>query len=134
MSVEISPKAKKANVVFTTPSKEEASQAILTGEWDNWEVWAMKKNKDGAFSVKLSIDLGKSYQFGYSIDGRWYPDNTLPFVTSPFGTSNSVLDLTNIAAEKEEEEVKPAAKKAAPAKEAVEKEKPAAAKKTACKK
>jgi len=127
MSVDISAKAKKATVVFTTPSVEGASQAILTGEWDNWEVWAMKKGKDGAFSVKLSVDLGKSYQFGYSIDGRWYNDDTLPFVTSPFGTSNSILDLTNVAAEKEE--AKPATKTIAKTAE-----KPAAAKKTACKK
>jgi hypothetical protein len=126
MSVEITPKAKKATVTFTTPLKEEASQAILTGEWDNWEVWAMKKNKDGAFSVKLSVDLGKSYQFGYSIDGRWYNDDTLPFITSPFGTSNSILDLTNIVAEKTETEAKPVTKSVA---------KPAAAaKKTAAKK
>jgi len=132
MSVEITPKAKKATVTFTAPLKEEASQAILTGEWDNWEVWAMKKNKDGAFSVKLSIDLGKSYQFGYSIDGRWYNDDALPFVTSPFGTSNSVLDLTKILPEKTEE-AKPVAKKAAPAKVVAEKAKPAA-KKPAAKK
>lgn len=113
MSVEITPKAKKATVVFTAPLKEDASQAILTGEWDSWEVWAMKKNKSGAFSVKLSIDLGKSYQFGYSIDGRWCPDETLPLVTSPFGTSNSVLDLTNVVAAETKTVTKTTAKPAA---------------------
>jgi hypothetical protein len=57
----------------------------------------MKKNKDDSFSVKINIDLGKSYQFGYSIDGRWNTDADLPVVASPFGTSNSVLDLTKVA-------------------------------------
>ncbi|MCL2845065.1 MAG: hypothetical protein FWE23_06405 [Chitinivibrionia bacterium] len=101
MSVDITPKAKKATVVFTTPSVDGAAGAILTGEWDNWEVWAMKKGKDGAFSVKLNLDLGRAYQFGYSIDGRWNSDATLPQVVSPFGTSNSVLDLTNVVAPEE---------------------------------
>jgi len=111
MAVEIAPKAKKATVTFTTPSRQDSSQAILTGEWDNWEVWVMKKNKDGTFSVKVSIELGKSYQFGYSIDGRWNTDADLPSVASPFGTSNSVLDLTKVAPV--EEEAKSAEKDAA---------------------
>jgi 1,4-alpha-glucan branching enzyme len=127
MAVEIAPKAKKATVTFTTPSRQDASQAILTGEWDNWEVWVMKKNKDGTFSVKVNIDLGKSYQFGYSIDGRWNIDDDRPVVASPFGTSNSVLDLTKVAPVEEEPktEAKPAAKSSSAAK------KPTAVKKTA---
>ncbi|MDR0304127.1 MAG: hypothetical protein LBH98_05065 [Chitinispirillales bacterium] len=114
MAVEIAPKGKKATITFTTPLKDGASQAILTGEWDNWEVWVMKKNKNGTFSIKINIDLGKAYQFGYSIDGRWNPDTDLTLVASPFGTSNSVLDLTKIAiVEKEETAVKPTASKPA---------------------
>ena len=110
MSVEITPKAKKATVLFTTPSIEGASQAILTGAWDNWEVWAMKKGKDGSFSVKLDLGFGKSYEFGYSIDGRWHNDADLPLKPSPFGTSNSILDLTKVTAP--EEVAAPAAPKA----------------------
>ena len=130
MAVEIAAKGKKATVTFTTPLKGGASQAILTGEWDNWEVWVMKKNKDGSFSIKVNVDLGKSYQFGYSIDGRWNPDTDLPLVASPFGTSNSVLDLTKIAPTQEEApkvdkkpaaEVKPAAKKTTAKKPATKK-------------
>ena len=55
-----------------------------------------EKNEDGTFSVKVSIDAGRSYQFGYSIDGRWNPDTDLELIASPFGTSNSVLDLTQV--------------------------------------
>jgi len=119
MSVEITPKAKKASVAFTAPSIDGASQAILTGEWDNWEVWAMKKNKNGSFSVKLEIDYGRAYQFGYSIEGRWHNDPDSPVVSSPFGTSNSILDLTNVSAPKEAAEPKAKAA-AAPKKEATE--------------
>ena len=100
MAVEITPKVKKATVTFTTPAKEGASQAVLTGDWNNWEAIAMKKNNDGTFSVKENIDMGKTYQFGYSIDGAWTTDPGLPFAVSPFGTDNSILDLTNVTAKK----------------------------------
>ena len=98
MSVEITPKVKKATVTFTTPAREGASEAVLTGDWNNWEAVTMKKNNGGIFSVKVNIDLGKTYQFGYSIDGAWTTDPSLPFAVSPFGTDNSILDLTNVTA------------------------------------
>jgi len=97
MSIKIAPKIRKATVTFTTQSRECASHAILTGEWDGWTACAMKKNRNGTFSVKVNIYMGKCYQFGYSIDGNWTPDTDLPMVASPFGTSNSILDLTEAA-------------------------------------
>ena len=100
MAVEITPKVKKATVTFKTPARESAEQAVLTGDWNNWEAIEMKKNSDGTFSVKANINLGKSYQFGYSIDGIWTTDSDLPFAASPFGTENSILDLINVVAAK----------------------------------
>ena len=100
MAVKIEPKKVKATVTFTTQAKEDASQSILKGGWDDWKGRVMEKNADGTFSVEASIDLGKAYQFGYSIDGEWTPDADCPLVTSPFGTSNSVLDLTEAVAAK----------------------------------
>ena len=94
MAIKIAAKVKKATVTFTTQAMKGASQAILRGEWDNWKDKAMKKNTDETFSVDVSIDMGKSYQFGYSIDGAWTTDADLLLVTSPFGTNNSILDLT----------------------------------------
>ena len=95
MAVIIAPKVKKATVTFTTQAIDGASQAILKGDWDNWEGQEMKKNSDGNFSVKVNLDLGRSYQFGYSIDDVWIIDPDLPLAASPFGTDNSILDLTN---------------------------------------
>ena len=100
MAVEIAPKVKKAAVTFTTQAREDASRAILMGDWDEWKPLGMQKNSDGTFSAKVSIDLGKSYQFGYSIDEIWTTDPDLPLAASPFGTDNSVLDLTEAAAPK----------------------------------
>jgi len=98
MAVEIVPGVKKATVTFTTQAREYISRAILTGEWDGWSARDMKKNTNGTFSVRVNIDLGKSYQFGYAMDGNWAPDTDLPLTASPFGTYNSILDLTETVA------------------------------------
>jgi 1,4-alpha-glucan branching enzyme len=100
MAIEIASKVKKATVTFTTQAREDASQAFINGEWNDWKDCVMKKNNDGTFSAKVNLDLGKSYQFGYSIDGVWTPDPGLPLAASPFGTNNSILDLTEIVAAK----------------------------------
>ena len=100
MAVKIAPKVKKATVTFTTQAGEDSSQAILKGEWDDWKDRVMKKNVNGTFYVDVNIDLGKSYQFGYSIDGEWTTDADLVSVTSPYGTNNSILDLTEVSAAK----------------------------------
>jgi len=107
MAAKIVPRVKKATVTFTTQAREYVSRAFLTGEWDDWTAIEMKKNADGTFSVKINIDLGKSYQFGYSMDGNWTPDIDLPLAASPFGTDNSILDLTKtVAAPKRKTTVK----------------------------
>jgi len=98
MAVEIVPKVKRATVKFTTHTREYVSNAFLTGEWDGWTAIEMKKKMDGTFSVTINLDLGKSYQFGYLMDGNWAPDTDLPLTASPFGTDNSILDLTKTAA------------------------------------
>jgi len=114
MAIKIAPKIRKATVTFTTQARECASQALLVGEWDGWTACAMKKNMDGTFSVNVNIYTGKCYQFGYSIDGNWTPDTDLPMVASPFGTNNSILDLTKVVA----------TQKSAPKKKPVVKRKP----------
>ena len=114
MALEIAPKVKKATVTFTTKAGDDASQVILKGDWDNWKGQEMKKNSDGTFSAKLSIDLGKSYQFGYLIDEIWTTDPDFPMAASPFGTNNSILDLVNPGAEKAVPEKKSAPKRKPP--------------------
>lgn len=121
MAVEIASKVKKAAVKFTTQARKDAAHAVLKGEWDLWKACAMKKNANGTFSVKVNIDLGKTYQFGYSIDGNWTPDTDLPLTSSPFESNNSILDLSKATAVKGRKpktethatpKSKPAAKKA----------------------
>ena len=54
----------------------------------------MKKQKSGAFSVKLTLESGREYQFRYLIDGKkwendWKADKYVP---APFSDAeNSVV-------------------------------------------
>lgn len=83
----------KAQVTFTVVPTSSSTSATLCGEWNNWEALPMKKKKDGGYFLRVSLTRGKSYQFGYDVDGLWCCDDTLPLVESPLGTQNSLLAI-----------------------------------------
>ncbi len=91
------PKAKKGTVkvTFELPAEMEAKQAVVVGEFNNWDSSAtpMKRKRDGSFSIALNLESGKEYRFKYYLDGtRWendpQPDRLVPNV---FGTHDSVI-------------------------------------------
>ena len=80
-------------------SPEEAKNAAevhLAGDFNNWDAVAcpMKRRKDGAFSVELSLDAGHDYQFRYLLDsGEWINDPAADaYLPCEFaGVDNSVV-------------------------------------------
>jgi 1,4-alpha-glucan branching enzyme len=70
--------------------------AFLVGDFNDWDEKAtpMKKMKDGSFTVTLSLQKGKKYQYRYLLDGGiwendWKADEYVP---SQFtGSDNSVV-------------------------------------------
>ncbi len=89
-------------VTFTLSSEgsKDAEKVWLAGDFNSWSSsdTPMKKQSDGSFSVKLTLEAGKEYQFRYLLDGKrwendWAADKYLP---APFSyTDNSVVDLTS---------------------------------------
>jgi 1,4-alpha-glucan branching enzyme len=82
-------------VTFELPSEVAAEQAVVVGEFNNWDPSAtpMKRKKDGSFSTALNLESGKEYRFRYFLDGgRWendpHPDRLVPNV---FGSQDSVI-------------------------------------------
>ncbi len=75
-----------------------AKEVYLVGDFNSWDTNAtpLKKHKDGSFSVTLSLEKGREYQYRYLIDGTtwendWCADKYVP---SLFGdTENSVVVL-----------------------------------------
>jgi len=86
-----------------TVAKEVANGAetvALVGEFNNWDTNApieMKKLKNGTFKTTVELETGKEYEFRYLIDGEnWANDEEADkYVTSPFGTENSVIAAQN---------------------------------------
>ena len=82
-------------VTFYTPASIEAKSVHLVGDFNQWEetATAMKKLKDGRFSVTLELDANKEYQFRYLINGNeWHNDwEADRYVPNPFSGDNSVV-------------------------------------------
>ncbi|MGI5173195.1 isoamylase early set domain-containing protein [Treponema sp. OMZ 840] len=89
---------KKCSVTFSLPAEAAhgAEKVWLCGDFNNWSTseTPLKKQKNGSFSVTLSLESGQEYQFRYLIDGKtwendWAADKYLP---APFSaTDNSVV-------------------------------------------
>jgi 1,4-alpha-glucan branching enzyme len=86
-------------VTFYFPD-EQASEAVeaksvqLLGDFNDWaEPKAMKRLKDGRFSVLLELEQGHAYQFRYLVDGQeWFNDwQADQYVPNPFNGENSVV-------------------------------------------
>jgi 1,4-alpha-glucan branching enzyme len=81
---------------FTVPT--EAKSVAIVGEFNDWnteEPIQLTKQKDH-FKTTLSLETGKEYQFRYLIDGQWANEVEADrFVTTPFGSENSVISTLN---------------------------------------
>jgi 1,4-alpha-glucan branching enzyme len=67
-------------VTFNLPEKNVngAKRVSLLGDFNDWnarKATDMRKLKDGSFTRTLDLEVGKSYQFRYLVDGeRWIND------------------------------------------------------------
>ena len=92
-------KDKTSCTVTFSVSKEAAhgaKEVTIAGDFNNWSSTEtpLKQDKDGSFTVKLKLSVGKEYQFRYLLDGKhwendWAADKYIP---APFShTDNSVV-------------------------------------------
>ena len=73
----------------------DAKKVFIAGQFNNWNthVMPMKKEKDGAWKIKVKLPPGKC-EYKYFVDGSWVNDGARPeSVPNPFGTSNSVITV-----------------------------------------
>ena len=82
-------------VTFSLPESIQAESAQLVGDFNNWNPAnaAMKKQKDGHFTITLDLDKGHEYQFRYLVNNtewhnEWAADK---YVVNPFNEDNSVV-------------------------------------------
>ena len=99
----------KVRVTFTTPALEGVGQLYLVGEFNEWNETAtpMEHLEDGSWSVALTLENNREYQYRYLANGNtWFNDREADSYTrNNFGSDNSVVNLI------EEEKPKRAKKK-----------------------
>lgn len=87
----------ECKVTFTAPEEVvgNSNDVSLAGEFNNWEVIKLKKQKTGLYSANISLETGKEYQYKFVIDGdRWENDpDADKFITNEFQGTNSVVSL-----------------------------------------
>ena len=129
---------KKVKFVLAADIVANASNCLLLGEFNNWDLengFSLKKSKDGSMTATIDLEEGRSYEYRYLLEGvRWENDHTAHAYAQVTG-----LDIVNCVVHVpvvEEKAKKPAAAaKAKPAgkKVTVPAAPKAAAKKTAVK-
>ena len=88
-------KSKKICRVTFRHEPEVAEKVSLLGDFNEWGGEEMKRRKDGSFSITLSLDAGKEYNFRYLVDQKnWInDDNADELRYNGFGSQNSVLRI-----------------------------------------
>lgn len=87
-------------VTFTvSPEESNGAQTVnIAGDFNSWSSTEtpLKKGKDGSFSVKLKLDVGKEYQFRYLIDGtRWENDwHADKYIPAPYSNADNSVVVT----------------------------------------
>jgi 1,4-alpha-glucan branching enzyme len=72
-----------------------ARKVCIAGNFNAWNASSMpmKKEKDGAWRIKLKLSPGK-YEYKYFVDGAWASDQSCSeLVPNPFGTDNCVISI-----------------------------------------
>jgi len=84
-------------VTFKLPPEVNAGNAVVCGEFNDWDTNArpMTPTKAGGFYTTFSLPCGRSYRFRYLLDGdRWENDAEADgYVPNDYGSEDSVVKL-----------------------------------------
>jgi len=72
--------AKKVKFILSADIVANATEGLLLGEFNNWDIengFSLKKGKDGSLMATVSLEEGRAYQYRYLLnDGRWVNDES----------------------------------------------------------
>lgn len=88
----------KVRVTFSMPPLEGVDSLHLVGEFNGWSETAtpLEQAADGSWSVTLTLDGNREYQYRYLADGQtWHNDWAADaYARNAYGSDNSVVNLT----------------------------------------
>ncbi len=94
---EYTPTGKSCKVTFSMSGEESVTSVSVLGDFNDWnpEAGVMKKKKDGAFALTVSIKPGKEYRFRYLVNEvEWMNDPDADFlVSNDYGTQDGVITI-----------------------------------------
>jgi len=91
--------AKKVKFILSAEIVANATEGLLLGEFNNWDLdngFTMKKGKDGSLMTTVTLEEGRSYQYRYLLnDGRWVNDESaIQYVHDErFQVENCVIEV-----------------------------------------
>lgn len=84
-------------VTFRLPKAfmDDAQQINLAGDFNNWDTRSapMRKLKSGEFTISVSLEKDKEYQYRYLVNGNIWKneENADKYVANNFNSENSVV-------------------------------------------
>ena len=87
-------KGQVARVTFTLPDSIWANSIYLVGDFNGWNetLHPLQHTREGSWMITLDLELGRSYQFRYRVDGEWMNDGQADaYVQNPYGSYNFVI-------------------------------------------
>jgi 1,4-alpha-glucan branching enzyme len=83
----------KGSISFSIKPARPAKKVQLAASFNGWQPTALKKQKDGAYSVTVKAPAG-SHEYKFIVDEEWMVDPDNPaWATNPYGTFNSVATV-----------------------------------------
>ena len=89
-------------VSFELSSAVWAERVNLVGEFNDWDTRSTPMTRERAdedWKAVVELEPGRRYRFRYLVDGKnWFNDwHADDFVENPYGSDDSVVDLTEAA-------------------------------------
>jgi 1,4-alpha-glucan branching enzyme len=93
MVTKVPSKPGKVAVTFSMPASIGAKMFHVVGDFNDWSTTATPLNlSEEGWCVSLELDAGRSYQYRYLVDGRWFNDwKADGYEPNEHGGDNSVV-------------------------------------------
>ena len=81
---------RNGTITFSFQAQGAVREVQVAGTFTQWQPVAMRRCKDGHFSLTVSAPAG-AHEYKFVVDGNWVtdPDNAT-YVLNPYGTVNSI--------------------------------------------
>lgn len=80
----------KGTIRFALKPGQGITKVAVTGDFNGWEVLAMRKTQDGAFVRNVPVGQ-EAFEYKFIVDGQWImdPDHST-WIANSCGTFNSI--------------------------------------------